>query len=156
MKIKRVVTVPDPRLRAPNADVTETWPQLEERVRQMFKVMYEHHGCGLAAPQVGWNVKLFIADPDWEHHKPENRIICWNPRLEWVVADGTEPMEEGCLSAPGQHGRIMRHKTIRLIGTGPKGPIDTIFRGYPAQIVQHEMGHLYGELCIDKYCGVPA
>ncbi len=150
MKIKRVLLDPDPRLRAPNADVTQPWSELEENVRKMFKVMYRAgNGVGLAGPQVGWNVRLFIMNPDRETKKPEAQRVYWNPTIQLIG----EPrmVEEGCLSVPGLFGDIKRHPQVHLTAMSPEGPVDDVFEGFAAQIIQHEVGHLEGRLCVDSF-----
>lgn len=153
MNIKRVVLDPDPRLRAPNAEVTESWEELEPHVRRMFKVMYRAgYGVGIAAPQVGWNVRLFIMNPDTETKKPTAQRVFWNPVIQLIG----EPklVNEGCLSRPGAFGDIMRHPAVKLMASSPTGSVDEVFEGFAAQIVQHEVGHLNGKLCMDNFVKV--
>jgi peptide deformylase len=98
LKIKRVVLHPDPRLTAPNAEVVEGWDELEPWVRLMWKALRNNWTCGvgLAAPQVGWNARLFIMDTDAREHKPENRRVFWNPEI--LKREGEpELKKEGCL-----------------------------------------------------------
>lgn len=151
MKIKRVILDPDPRLRAPNADVTEPWEHLESDVRRMFKVMYGTGvGCDMAAPQVGWNVRLFIMNPDIETKKPRAQRVFWNPEI--VAFEGEpEKKREGCLSLPRVYGDVMRYPKVQLRAITPEGPVQEWFEGLAAQIVQHEMGHLVGQLCLELF-----
>lgn len=151
MKIKRVILDPDPRLRAPNLDVTVPWPELETDVKRMFKVMYATGvGCGMAAPQVGWNVRLFIMNPDIASKKPRAQRVFWNPE---IVAYEGDPVKkrEGCLSLPNVYGDVPRHPKIRLKATSPQGPVDEGFEGLAAQIIQHEVDHLNAQLCWEKF-----
>ncbi len=150
-KIKRLVLDPDPRLRAPNVDVTEPWEELEPATRKMFKIMYSTGvGVGLAAPQVGWNVKLFIINPDQKNKKPKNQRVFWNPEPLVLLGEAMK-MEEGCLSLPKVFGHIMRYPAVILKAMTPDGPIEEKFEGFKAQIMQHEVGHLLGDLCFDRY-----
>lgn len=150
MKIKRVVLDPDPRLRAPNTVVEAPWSDLEPLVRQMFKVMYSTgHGVGLAAPQVGWNVRLFIMNPDSESKKPQAQRVYWNPTIVDVFGVPTK-RKEGCLSRPGAFWDVFRYPQVKLKAMTPKGVIEEDLEGFPAQIVQHEVGHLNAELCWDR------
>lgn len=151
MKIKRVLLDPNPLLKASNSDVEESWEDLRPRVRQMFKVMYRTGiGIGLAAPQVGWNVRLFIMNPDTKANKPDEERVFWNPEITWRSAE-REQMHESCLSLPGVRGEVMRHPTVHLKAMSPKGEVGEVFEGLAAQIVQHEMGHLNGQLCSDIF-----
>lgn len=150
-KIKRILLDPDPRLRLPNMDVTETWDELEPWVRLMFKAMYRPgNGVGLAAPQMGWNVRLFVMNPDDKHFRPQEQRVFWNPEI--LQEFGEQVLKkEGCLSLPGVFGHILRWPALRLRAMTPAGPIDEVFQGFPAQIIQHEMGHLDGKLCFDHW-----
>lgn len=140
---------PDPRLRAPNAAVTQGWEELAPLVRQMFKVMYRARGVGLAAPQVGWNVRLFVMNPDDETHKPEAQRVYWNPQI--TLMGEPKLMSEGCLSAPGVTGDVRRFEAVRLQALSPRGAVDEVLEGFAAQIVQHEVGHLNGKICVDDF-----
>lgn len=118
------------------------------RVVEMLKLMYQTGGVGLAAPQVGWNVRLFTLgvsaanDPE-----PKHRVI-WNPEVE--VSGEQKPMIEGCLSFPRISATIVRWNRVRLKAQTPEGPMDEIFVGLGAQAIQHEMDHLEGILFIEK------
>jgi peptide deformylase len=149
MKIKRVLSESDPRLRAPNADVAQGWEDLAPLVRQMFKVMYRSQGVGLAAPQVGWNVRLFVMNPDDDTKKPEAQRVFWNPKI--TLMGEPKLMNEGCLSVPGITGDIRRFEAVRLEAMSPAGAIDEVFEGFAAQIIQHEVGHLSGKICVDEF-----
>ena len=155
MKFKQVVLNPDPRLRAPNTEVTEPWEKLEPLVRQMWKVMYNTgNGVGLAAPQVGWNARLFIMNPDTESKKPDAQRVFWNPLIVEVIGVPVK-VREGCLSLPGVFGTVMRYPAVRLRAMSPKGPVEETFMDFPAQIVQHEVGHLNGELVWEHFIKEP-
>lgn len=155
-KIKRILLSPDPRLSAPNADVTESWDELEPWVRLMWKTMHGGawtQGVGLAAPQVGWNVRLFIIDCDLEEHKPENRLVFWNPTM--ILTGQLELMKEGCLSLPKCWAHIRRAREVRLQAMSPRGLIDRIFTGLAAHAIQHEMDHLNGRLAVLDHLNDP-
>lgn len=116
----------------------------------MFKVMYRSgNGVGLAAPQVGWNVRLFIMNPDTETKKPSAQRVFWNPEIKFIGEP--ELMNEGCLSLPNVWGDVMRHPAVKLTASSPTGWLDEVFEGFEAQIIQHEMGHLKGKLCMDSF-----
>lgn len=150
IKIKRVILDPDPRLRAPNVDVDAPWEDLEPWVRKMFKVMYHTGvGVGMAAPQVGWNVRLIVLNPDNKARKPAAERVYWNPTI--ATLGEPEKKWEGCLSLPKVYGDVMRYPEVRLQAQSPTGPVDEIVKGYAAQILQHEVGHLNGELCWERF-----
>ena len=151
MKIKRILLDPNPALRAPNAEVTESWDDLLRNVRKMFKVMYREGIClSLSAPQVGWNIRLFIMNPDNVTRKPEKEHVVWNPEIIKTFGDRVK-LREGCLSLPKVFGDVLRYPKIILKGTGPKGPALGSFSGLAAHLIQHEMDHLEGKMCWDQY-----
>lgn len=154
-KIKRILLSPDPRLTAPNVDVVESWEELQPWVRLMWKAMHDAwtQGVGLAAPQVGWNVRLFILDVDIHEHKPENRLVIWNPTMTVLAA--RKVVKEGCLSLPKCWAHFERYEKVRLEGMSPRGPFDRIFTGLAAQAVQHEMDHLAGRLAVLDHLNDP-
>jgi len=104
LTIDSIVKYPDPRLRAPNGRIATFDEDLKKLASEMFDVMYEDDGVGLAAPQVGVNAQLMVFNPTGEKGKGEEFILC-NPR---VISSGkkTESEEEGCLSFPGINGDV--------------------------------------------------
>jgi peptide deformylase len=106
---------------------------------EMIDTMYLMKGVGLAATQIGENLALFVADVDG------NPLIAINPTL--LLRDGVEDMEEACLSLPGISCKVPRHKEVTLIYVDEEGVRRTIqASGQLAQVFQHEMDHLNGEL----------
>lgn len=105
------------------------------------------HGAGLAAPQVGWNVELFILSIPDSSGKARERVI-FDPIMTPIGVK--KPMEEGCLSFPGMFGAIPRYDKVQLVAKTPEGPIDEVLVGFEAHAVQHEMDHLAGILFIEK------
>ena len=151
MKIKRVLLDPDYRLSLPNARVLDPWEDLQPNVKKMFKVMYRTGiGVGMAAPQVGWNVRLFVMNSDNKTYKPAAQRVFWNPEIVETFGE-KEKMREGCLSLPKVFGDIMRYPKVHLKAMSPKGGIDEVFSGLAAQIIQHEMGHLSGQMCSELF-----
>jgi peptide deformylase len=150
MKIKKILLDPNPILRKPSVDIDGWTTEVAANVKKMFKVMYRNgNGVGLAACQVGWNVRLFIMNPDPDM-KPQHERIYMNPVIT-VKHGEPEKVEEGCLSLPGVYGDVMRYKHVIMKADTPDGPQEIEFKGFPAQIVQHELGHLDGQLCSDLW-----
>jgi peptide deformylase len=143
-----IVRYPNDLLVAKNKPLDRYTPDAAAQVVEMLKLMYRTGGVGLAAPQVGWNVRLFtlgvsaVGDPEVKH-----RVI-WNPEIE--TSGELVPMREGCLSFPRIYAQIKRWTRTRLVGQTPEGPIDEVFMGLGAQAIQHEMDHLDGILFIEK------
>lgn len=123
-------------------------PEMDARIAEMFKIMYLKKGIGLAAPQVGWNVRLFVMNETADPVRRESEKVFWNPAWEFFgdMVDGSE----GCLSLPGVHGRVRRRSEVLLKAETPNGTVEEVFKGWAARIVQHEIDHLGGLLIIDK------
>ena len=143
-----ILKYPDPRLTARNMSVGTWTPEVAAKVEEMFKAMNKVDGVGLAAPQVGWNVKLFIMGiPNKESGETETTVV-FNPTIE--LFGDEKVLMEGCLSFPFIAGTIRRRSHARLIGMTPNGPIDRVVEGLSAHAVQHEMDHLNGILFIER------
>ncbi len=108
--------------------------------------MREAKGVGLAAPQVGQNLRLFISN---HTQKPEDDRVYINPVL--FDAEGEETAQEGCLSLPNINVDVVRAKSARIRAKDLSGnPIEQFETGYVARIWQHELDHLNGILLIDR------
>jgi len=119
---------------------------LRELIARMFATMREAEGLGLAAPQVGVSLRLFIAHPDAEHRPP---VICFNPVLSEMR--GAALFEEGCLSFPGIRAKIKRAERLVLEGLDEKArPIRLAAEGLEARCYQHETDHLDGILIVQR------
>lgn len=102
-----IIQYPDPRLRAVNGRVGVFDEKLAALAREMFDVMYrsEDGGVGLAAPQVGVNLRLMVFNPGKER-EPEEEVVLVNPQV--ISASGAiRGFEEGCLSFPGIYGEVL-------------------------------------------------
>ena len=98
-----LVYYPHPALSAPTLDVEPgVVDDLEARIRRMFTIMYQNKGVGLAAPQVAWSVRLFVANPTGEE-RDESVFI--NPGI--IQSSGRVEDEEGCLSFPGVYAKVL-------------------------------------------------
>ena len=142
----KLVIYPDPRLKKPSAPVTDFSAGLQELCTQMFALMRESAGVGLAAPQVGKNIRLFVMNASG---KPEDDRVYINPILS--DAEGGEEAEEGCLSIPELRVKVYRSKRVRLQAHDLTGQlIDQTAEGFEARIWQHETDHLNGVLLTDR------
>lgn len=137
---------PDPVLRATAAPVETFDDQLRALVEAMFRLMHEARGVGLAAPQVGVSLRLFVMNPTVE---PDDDRVIINPQL---TPTGTfTEAEEGCLSLPGVNVHMRRRGECRLQAVDLEGrTIDEEADGLVARIWQHETDHLDGRLIIDN------
>ena len=138
---------PDPILRECSHEVDPADPIVREVALKLIEIMMEHHGAGLAAPQVGLSWRLFVTrDPE-----DEERGVTWiNPRIE-PIGDDVDIEEEGCLSLPEVRGNIRRPVSVRLVGHDIDGnSVEMKSSDFIARIWQHENDHLDGILIIDK------
>ncbi len=142
-----------PVLRKVSTDIEPGYEGLKELVDNMFETMYASDGCGLAAPQIGKNIRLVVIDADGlKEHYPECeglKLTLVNPRI--TVLDGDKvTREEGCLSLPGLGENVPRVEHIRLDWVDTDfNPHSQEFDGFASRVVQHECDHLEGTLYID-------
>lgn len=142
----RILRYPDPRLREVCTPAGPADDDLRRLVERMFELMFDVHGVGLAAPQVGVTVRLFVACPTGE---PSDRRVYLNPRI--TVLDGSQEGEEGCLSFPGIYSKIKRADTATIQALDLDGnAFEETGRGLLARIYQHETEHLDGRLLVDR------
>ncbi len=142
-----------PVLRRESEPIDKNYPELAKLIDDMWACMYESEGVGLAAPQIGKNIKLIVIDasPVGEDF-PEcagRKLTLINPELE--VLDGErEVRSEGCLSLPGLSENVPRVEHIRLRWLDENfEPHEEEMSGFLSRIVQHEYDHLIGKLYID-------
>lgn len=143
----QVLKYPDPRLRQKAVPITEITPEVRQRARALFPLMYEEHGIGLAAPQVGWGVRLFVVNISG---RPEDELVVVNPEIV-EKKGGTWVMEEGCLSLPGIRGKVERERVVVIEGQDLDGNHVRIEAdGLNGRCLLHEYDHLEGILFIDR------
>ncbi len=134
----------DPVLKAPSRPVTAFDAALEKLAADMFDTMYDAPGVGLAAPQVGLSLRLFVFD-DGE----TGPMFMANPELSG--ADGRATEDEGCLSIPGPFHPTERFTAITCRGQDVRGEwYEMTGHGLLARIFQHETDHLDGLLYVDR------
>lgn len=150
----------DPVLKKVAADIEPGHPGLQQLIADMYETMYEASGVGLAAPQIGQSIRLFIVDAspfaEDEGLEQEERDflkdfkkVFINPYI--VEEEGEEwPFEEGCLSIPGIREEVKRQETIVLQWQDEDfKEHEEEFSGFAARVIQHEHDHLDGKLFID-------
>lgn len=143
----RIVHFPDPVLRARAKPVPQVDDEVRAVARRMIELMHEARGVGLAAPQVGLEWRMFVANVTGE---PEDDRVYINPELIEPSAQ-TEPEEEGCLSLPGIRGQITRPTAITIRALDEQGnAIERTAEGLEARVWQHETDHLDGVMIIDR------
>ena len=117
-------------------------------VREMFELMYDTRGIGLAANQVDLPLQLFVVNSSGEPGNGEELVFI-NPVID--QPKGSEVSEEGCLSIPGVHADVNRPAQIHISAYDLEGnEIDMVADGLLARVIQHEYDHLQGVLFIDR------
>lgn len=148
-----------PVLRKESVDITPDYTNLKELIENMKATMYDSDGIGIAAPQVGLNIRLVCIDVDvLKDTFPElegRQFVLINPRIE-VIEDGKKTnREEGCLSLPGIHESVPRIEKIRVTWLDENfQPHDEVIEGYLARVFQHECDHLEGKVFIDHISAI--
>lgn len=143
----KIVQYPDPRLKRASKPVTQFDDRLRSLVARMIELMHESKGVGLAAPQVGENLRVFVVNPSQE---PGDDRVYINPELS-EASRVEDCAEEGCLSLPGINAEIARATAVRIDAFDLEGkPFNDEQGGYIARIWQHEFDHLNGTLIIDR------
>ncbi|MFT7516918.1 MAG: peptide deformylase [Myxococcota bacterium] len=145
-----IVLYPDPRLRAKNKTVDIFDASLAQISRDMFELMYVTKGVGLAAPQVGLNIRLLVFNAKGDAADTESEIVLCNPKIKSKSKD-KESAEEGCLSFPQIFGNVLRHTSIVIEAQNLQGEsFEITLEDWQARIFQHENDHLEGMLFIDR------
>ena len=144
----QLITYPHPTLRHRSKSIVRVDAQLKQLVDEMFEIMYEFRGVGLAANQVNLPIRLFIANPSGDREEgPE--LVFINPVIN--KAKGSVEAEEGCLSLPGINANVKRNKSLHINAYDMNGnEIKTELDGFLGRIAQHEIDHLDGVLFIDR------
>jgi len=145
-KIYSIIKYGDPILEKPTAAITEFGTELEELTEDMFASMYAAQGVGLAAPQIGKNLRLTVVDVT-AGKNPEGKIVLINPEI--IHAEGEKREEEGCLSIPGFRGYVVRPQFVTVKALTAKGePFEIRGEDLLARAFCHEIDHLNGILFI--------
>ena len=142
-------------LRKVAEDITPDYPELKQRIDDMWETLFQSEGIGLAAPQIGRDIRLVVIDldplsEDMPEYK-EFRKVYINAHI--VEYDETETVssEEGCLSLPAIHEKVVRPTRIRVQWMDENFVShDEWIDGYLARVMQHEFDHLDGKMFIDR------
>jgi peptide deformylase len=150
MALREVVQFPDPRLKLVSKPITQITDEIRQLAHDMIEVMYDEPGIGLAAPQVGASVRLFVIDTEWSDEEVgRNPLVVINPEIS--EREGRITWDEGCLSVPDYNAVVERDAKITLRGLDLDGnPIVERAEGLRAVCIQHEVDHLDGILFIDR------
>jgi len=148
----------NPILRKETEDIDENYPNLPALLENMFDTMKNAEGVGLAAPQIGLNIRLFIIDlsclSDENPEYADYRKVMINPEIVEMLGDDVS-MEEGCLSLPGVSENVVRKNKV-VINYLDENFVEheEEYTGFPARVIQHEYDHLEGKLFVDRISGI--
>lgn len=151
MTIKPIIKMGNEKLATPSLPVTNfSNGELKELVDDMHDTMKEKGGVGIAAPQIGCNLRVIIFGFEYNERYPNEKPIPFtvlvNPIIE-ILSNELIDAWEGCLSVPGLRGLVSRYKKIQYSGYDIEGnSISHIVYGFYARLVQHECDHLDGIL----------
>lgn len=144
-----------PVLRKESADIEKDYPNLKELLANMFETMEEANGVGLAAPQIGLNIRVVVIDldvlsEDFPEYKGFKKGFV-NPHIIEYNETNTESLEEGCLSLPGIQEKVTRPTRIHVQYLDEDlNEHDEWVEGYLARVMQHEFDHLDAKMFIDR------
>lgn len=143
-----------PVLKKKGEEITAEYPNLEELIKNMWETMYQAEGVGLAAPQVGLAIRLFLVDTKQtkEEGKEEEGIKKAFINAQILDESGEEwAYEEGCLSIPHIRGDVDRQDTIRIRYQDENfETYEETYEGIEARVIQHEYDHIEGVLFTEK------
>ena len=150
--LRPILRLGDSLLSSPAQRVAAVTPDLETLIDDMIETMYAAPGIGLAAPQVGISLRIFVLDISMGRD-PAALHVMINP--EFVERDGMQLEEEGCLSVPGFVATVARPQHVVVTGLNRQGDEHTIAgSGLLARAIQHEVDHLNGCLFVDRLRGI--
>lgn len=143
----------NPVLRKVAKDIEPDYEGLPQLIENMFETLYHAEGIGLAAPQIGKPIRLFIIDLDplseeYPEYKGLKKIFV---NAQIIEREGSEAVDdEGCLSLPGIRESVARKNRIRIQYQDEHfKAYDEVYEGWAARVIQHEYDHIDGKLFID-------
>lgn len=154
MSVLPIVTYNDPILKKETEPISENSEELQSLIDDMFETMYKASGVGLAAPQIGKSIQLFVMDADAITEEMEGEpdigpVTLINPKII-KKSDETVKMEEGCLSIPDVRDDVSRPESITVKFRDRDLNDQTMdATGWIARVIQHEIDHLQGVLFLD-------
>lgn len=150
--LRPILRLGDSILSEPARAVEAITPEIETLIDDMIETMYAAPGIGLAAPQVGVPLRIFVLDLS-AGRDPSALHVMINP--EFVERDGMQLEEEGCLSVPGFTATVARPKRVIVKGLDRRGDEHRLEgTGLMARALQHEIDHLNGCLFVDRLRGI--
>lgn len=150
--LRPIVLYPDPRLKMKSKPVTQFDPSFKELAADMTETMRNANGVGLAAIQIGEPIRMMVMDEQFDQEDKGEARVLFNPEV--LEEEGTETIEEGCLSIPDVREEIERSFKVKVKYQDLEGKEQVSeYEGLLARCVLHEIDHMNGLLFIQK---VPA
>ncbi len=149
MTILKIVKYGDETLRQKSKEISKISKKIKILAENMIDTMYANNGVGLAAPQVGENIRMFVIDVSGEK-EPYNPIVFINPKI--IKKEGASHDKEGCLSFPNAFIDVRRYAYVKIKATNLSGKpfvIEARDGSLLSKAIQHEYDHLDGILFID-------
>nr|WP_294894984.1 peptide deformylase [uncultured Pedobacter sp.] len=149
-----IVAYGDPVLKKVADNIDQNYPELKVLIDNMFETMYAASGVGLAAPQVGLPIRLFVVDAspfaeDEEELKDFKKVFI-NPVIKEETGEKWD-FNEGCLSIPDIRENVSRHKDLKITYQDENFNVhEASFTGLAARVIQHEYDHIQGKLFTDR------
>ncbi|MDI9818503.1 MULTISPECIES: peptide deformylase [unclassified Legionella] len=145
MAIRKILYLPDERLRQIAKPVEQFDESLQTLIDDMFDTMYNANGVGLAAPQIGVSLRLSVVDIIGDK---TGQLVLINPEI--IAAEGQQEYQEGCLSVPGAYDTVVRAQRVTIRAQDRLGkPFEMSAEGLLGECFQHEIDHLNGKLFVD-------
>ena len=145
MAIRKIIYLPDPRLRQVTSAVDVFDEQLQTLIDDMFDTMYDANGVGLAAPQIGISLCLSVVDIIGDKSQ---QLVLANPKI--IESVGKVEYQEGCLSVPSAYDTVFRAEKVTIQAQDRFGnPFEMSADGLLGECFQHEIDHLNGKLFVD-------
>lgn len=149
MSVRKILHYGEPSLREPSKEVHKVSKKITELVQDLLDTMYAKNGVGLAAPQIGENVRVFVIDVS-TNKEPLNPMVFINPKI--IKKSGAIKSNEGCLSFPEAYTDVRRYKNVMVKALNEHGKsfvMEAKDGTLLARAIQHENDHLDGVLFID-------
>lgn len=149
MSIRKVLRYGEKSLREPSKEVHKVSKKITDLVQDLLDTMYSQNGVGLAAPQIGENLRVFVVDTA-TGNEPLNPIVFINPKI--IKKSGAVKSNEGCLSFPEAYTDVRRYKNIMVKALNEHGKsfiLEAKDGTLLSRAIQHENDHLDGILFID-------
>lgn len=149
MAIRKILVYGDETLRIPSKEVHKVSSKIKTLVKDLRDTMYFANGVGLAAPQIGENLRVFVIDVA-DEDAPPNPIVFINPKI--IKKEGAVNSYEGCLSFPEAYTNVRRYANVKVKAMDSSGRsfvLEATGGSLLARAIQHEFDHLDGVLFVD-------